>query len=29
VSGVQTEPSSLPLVWEIVNAGNEIDFGGP
>jgi hypothetical protein len=29
VSGVQTGPSSLPLVWEIVNGGNQIDFGGP
>ncbi len=29
VSGVQTGPSSLPPVWEIVNAGNQIDFGGP
>lgn len=29
VSGLQTGPSSLPLVWEIVNAGNQIDFGGP
>lgn len=29
VSGLQTGPSSLPLVWEIVNAGNQIDFGAP
>ncbi len=29
VSGIQTGPSSLVPVWEIVNAGNQIDFGAP
>jgi hypothetical protein len=29
VSGVQTGPDALALVWEIQNTGNQIDFGAP